>query len=113
MRVRINIIGQSGGEVMNKLSTLAANGGAEHTVVVIGIDLAKNVFALHGVNAAGKTSSTEAVQLTAGLGIVLAPNKTDKRLKFLSNQIYALIKIDIRRINRNDWPWPRAAEIKR
>jgi hypothetical protein len=30
---------------MNKLSTLAANGGTEHAVAVIGIDLAKNVFA--------------------------------------------------------------------
>ncbi|MES2297502.1 MAG: IS110 family transposase [Pseudomonadota bacterium] len=39
---------------MNKLSTVASNGGAENVVTVLGIDLAKNVFALHGVNAFGK-----------------------------------------------------------
>ena len=39
---------------MQKITTnLAANAGSE-TVTVIGIDLAKNVFAVHGVNAAGK-----------------------------------------------------------
>jgi transposase len=40
---------------MNKVSTLAANGGPEYVVAVIGIDLAKNLFARHGINAAGKT----------------------------------------------------------
>lgn len=39
---------------MNKLSTLAAKDGAENIVTVIGMDLAKNVFALHGINSAGK-----------------------------------------------------------
>jgi transposase len=39
---------------MNKVSTLAANGNGENTPTVIGIDLAKNVFALHAVNCHGK-----------------------------------------------------------
>src|SRR3954471_8692260 len=42
------------GEVMDKVSTLAANGNAENIAAVIGIDLAKNVFALHAVNRHGK-----------------------------------------------------------
>jgi transposase len=39
---------------MNKLSTLAANGNGEQIPTVIGIDLAKNVFAVHAVNRHGK-----------------------------------------------------------
>jgi transposase len=39
---------------MNKIDTLAATGNIANIVIVIGVDLAKNVFALHGVNAAGK-----------------------------------------------------------
>lgn len=39
---------------MNKIDTLTAIDGAANIVTVIGIDLAKNVFALHGINAAGK-----------------------------------------------------------
>jgi transposase len=39
---------------MNKLSTLPAIDNAADIVTVIGIDLAKNVFALHGTNGAGK-----------------------------------------------------------
>src|SRR4051812_20399020 len=39
---------------MNKLSTLAANGNIEHIPAVIGIDLAKDVFAVHAVNRHGK-----------------------------------------------------------
>ncbi len=39
---------------MDKISTLAANGNGENTPVVIGIDLAKNVFALHAINCHGK-----------------------------------------------------------
>ena len=35
---------------MNKISTLAANGNGENIPTVIGIDLAKGVFALHAVN---------------------------------------------------------------
>lgn len=42
------------GEVMNKVSTLTANENAENVPVTIGIDLAKNVFAIHGVNRFGK-----------------------------------------------------------
>ena len=38
---------------MNKVGTLAANGNGENTPTVIGIDLAKNVFALHAVNRLG------------------------------------------------------------
>jgi hypothetical protein len=38
------------GEVMNKISTLTANGNSENIPTVIGIDLAKNVFSLHAVN---------------------------------------------------------------
>lgn len=37
---------------MKKLSTSAA--GAAHDVTFVGVDLAKNVFAVHGVNAEGK-----------------------------------------------------------
>lgn len=40
---------------MNKLSTLLADDDTTLTVTMLGIDLAKNVFALHGVNAMGKT----------------------------------------------------------
>lgn len=39
---------------MNKVSTLTANENAENIPVTIGIDLAKNVFAIHGVNRFGK-----------------------------------------------------------
>jgi len=39
---------------MDKISTLAANGNSENTPTVIGIDLAKNVFALHAINYHGK-----------------------------------------------------------
>ena len=39
---------------MNKVITLAANGAGENTPTVVGIDLAKNVFALHAVNRHGK-----------------------------------------------------------
>jgi transposase len=39
---------------MDKLSTVAANGNAENAPSVIGIDLAKNVFALHAVNRHGR-----------------------------------------------------------
>lgn len=38
---------------MEKHITTGANDGAEGTVCVVGIDLAKNVFAVHGINAAG------------------------------------------------------------
>lgn len=40
---------------MNKVITLPAIEGAESIPAVIGIDLAKNVFALHAVNRHGKT----------------------------------------------------------
>ena len=39
---------------MSKLSTLTAIDNATNIVTVIGIDLAKNVFALHAINGAGK-----------------------------------------------------------
>ncbi len=39
---------------MNKVITLSAIGGAENIPVVIGIDLAKNVFAVHAINRHGK-----------------------------------------------------------
>ena len=39
---------------MDKLNTLAANGSTENVPTVIGIDLAKNVFAVHAVNRFGK-----------------------------------------------------------
>lgn len=38
---------------MKKFSTLASQDNAAQRVTVIGVDLAKNVFALHGINAAG------------------------------------------------------------
>jgi len=40
---------------MNKVSTLAANGNGENIPTVIGIDLAKNVFALHAINRYGNS----------------------------------------------------------
>ena len=40
---------------MDKISTSATNNGAANIVTVIGIDLAKNVFAVHGINSAGKS----------------------------------------------------------
>jgi transposase len=39
---------------MNRINTLAAERNIANIITVIGVDLAKNVFALHGVNAAGK-----------------------------------------------------------
>lgn len=39
---------------MNKVCTLAANENGENIPTVIGIDLAKNVFALHAVSCHGK-----------------------------------------------------------
>jgi hypothetical protein len=39
---------------MNIVITLSAIGGAENIPVVIDIDLAKNVFALHAINCHGK-----------------------------------------------------------
>lgn len=39
---------------MEKHITVAIRDGAASTVCVVGIDLAKNIFAVHGVNAAGK-----------------------------------------------------------
>lgn len=38
---------------MKKFSTLGSQDNAAQRVTVIGVDLAKNVFALHGINAAG------------------------------------------------------------
>jgi transposase len=40
---------------MNKITTKVVQNASADVVTVMGIDLAKNVFALHGVNAAGKT----------------------------------------------------------
>ena len=51
MEIPSNIINHMRGEVMNKITTVAL---PETTVSVIGIDLAKKVFALHGINSAGK-----------------------------------------------------------
>lgn len=39
---------------MKKHITTSADDGAENSVRVVGIDLAKDVFAVHGINAAGK-----------------------------------------------------------
>jgi transposase len=55
MRISLNINSQSKEEVMNKLSTLPVVDNAADIVTVSGIDLAKNLFAIHGTNAAGKT----------------------------------------------------------
>jgi transposase len=41
------------GEVMKKFSTSGSIDNAARRITVIGIDLAKNVFALHGVNSSG------------------------------------------------------------
>lgn len=40
---------------MSKITTIVAKNASREAVVVVGIDLAKNVFAVHGVNVAGKT----------------------------------------------------------
>jgi predicted ABC-class ATPase len=55
MRISLNINSQSKEEVMNELSTLPVVDNAADIVTVSGIDLAKNLFAIHGTNAAGKT----------------------------------------------------------
>lgn len=55
MRISLNINSQSKEEVMNKLSTLPVVDNAADIVTVSGIDLAKNLFVIHGTNAAGKT----------------------------------------------------------
>jgi transposase len=55
MRISLNSIGQSKEEVMNELSTLSVVDNAADIVTVIGIDLAKNLFAIYGTDAAGKT----------------------------------------------------------
>lgn len=39
---------------MGKITTVVAKSTSQEAVAVVGIDLAKNVFAVHGVNAAGK-----------------------------------------------------------
>jgi transposase len=39
---------------MSKITTVVAKNASSDAVAVVGIDLAKNVFAVHGVNAAGK-----------------------------------------------------------
>jgi hypothetical protein len=43
---------------MNKITTMSFQIASDesHIVTVLGMDLAKNVFALHGVNAAGDAS---------------------------------------------------------
>lgn len=48
MRISLNINSQSKEEVMNKLSTLPVVDNAADIVTVSGIDLAKNLFAIHG-----------------------------------------------------------------
>jgi hypothetical protein len=53
MEIPVNINHHSRGEVMNKIITVVAQ-DANSVVVTLGIDLAKDVFALHGVNAIGK-----------------------------------------------------------
>jgi transposase len=55
IEVPANIVNLSEGEVMDKITTKVVRHSSAETVTVIGIDLAKNVFAIHGVNAAGKT----------------------------------------------------------
>ena len=55
MKIPINIDYQQWkGEVMSKITTVVAKNVSVEGVTVMGIDLAKNVFALHQVNAAGK-----------------------------------------------------------
>jgi transposase len=54
IEVPANIDNLSEGEVMNKITTKVVQHASTETVTVVGIDLAKNVFALHGINGAGK-----------------------------------------------------------
>ncbi len=42
------------GEVMSKVNTLTSNENAENVPVTTGIDLTKNMFAIHCVNRFGK-----------------------------------------------------------
>jgi transposase len=39
---------------MNKITTVVGTNASSEVVTTIGIDLAKYVFAIHGINAAGK-----------------------------------------------------------
>ena len=43
---------------MNKITTMSFQNASDesHIVTVLGMDLAKDIFALHGVNAAGDAS---------------------------------------------------------
>jgi transposase len=52
--IAVNIISQARGEVMNQITTVVAKNASSDAVAVVGIDLAKNVFAVHGITAAGK-----------------------------------------------------------
>jgi transposase len=54
MEIPVNIDHQTRGEVMSKITTVVSKNASMEAVAVVGIDLAKNVFAVHGVNAVGK-----------------------------------------------------------
>jgi transposase len=54
MEIPVNIDYQTRGEVMSKITTVVVKNASSDAVVRVGIDLAKNVFAVHGVNAGGK-----------------------------------------------------------
>lgn len=54
VEIPANINCLSSGKVMNKITTVVSECTSSNAVTVFGIDLAKNVFALHGVNTAGK-----------------------------------------------------------
>jgi hypothetical protein len=54
MEVSVHIDHQTRGEVMSNITTVVSQNTSMEAVAVVGIDLTKNVFAAHGINAAGK-----------------------------------------------------------
>jgi hypothetical protein len=47
IEIAVNVIIRSEGKVMNNINTLTATGNIANIITLIGVDLAKNVFALH------------------------------------------------------------------
>lgn len=57
---------------MNKITTVVNRNASTNSVAVVGIDLARNIFALQGINAAGK-----AVLVRPNVRRVLLPPSTN------------------------------------
>lgn len=54
MEVQTTINQRMRGEVMNKHTTAIIQNASNATITTIGIDLAKNLFVVHGADASGK-----------------------------------------------------------